>query len=73
MTARWKQLDTPDIQQLLNNAELVSNIKSTSDWSYSTSSYASLYLHIARDAGCFINPFFHLVCTLLSQAGCQLH
>jgi hypothetical protein len=49
---------TPGIQQLLNDAELVSDVKSASDWSYSASSYASPYLRIAGDAGCFIDPFF---------------
>ncbi|GBF64191.1 flavine halogenase [Trichophyton mentagrophytes] len=48
----------PGIWQLLDNAELVSDLKSASDWSYSASSYASPYLRIAGDAGCFIDPFF---------------
>ncbi|KAF7168573.1 hypothetical protein CNMCM5623_001555 [Aspergillus felis] len=50
--------NTPGIQQLLNDAELVSHVKSASDWSYSASSYASPYLRIVGDAGCFIDPFF---------------
>ncbi|KAF3483149.1 CrpH protein [Arthroderma uncinatum] len=48
----------PGIWQLLDKAELVSDLKSASDWSYSASSYASPYLRIVGDAGCFIDPFF---------------
>ncbi len=49
---------TPEISELLVDAELVSDIKAASDWSYSASSYASPYVRIAGDAGCFIDPFF---------------
>jgi flavin-dependent dehydrogenase len=48
----------PEIQALLEGAELVSDIKAASDWSYSASSYASPNVRISGDAGCFIDPFF---------------
>ena len=48
----------PEIWELLSEAELVSDIKAASDWSYSASSYASPYVRISGDAGCFIDPFF---------------
>ncbi|KAL8758951.1 MAG: hypothetical protein Q9199_001111 [Rusavskia elegans] len=41
-----------------NGGELISEIKSASDYSYSASSYASPYVRIVGDAGCFIDPFF---------------
>ncbi|KAH8423426.1 NAD(P)/FAD-dependent oxidoreductase [Aspergillus melleus] len=50
--------EAPTTSSLLANARLVSDIKSASDWSYSASAYASPYLRIAGDAGCFIDPFF---------------
>lgn len=49
---------TPGIWDLLPKAELVSDVKSASDWSYSASTYASPFVRIAGDAGCFIDPFF---------------
>ncbi len=49
---------TPGIFNLLSEAELVSDIKAASDWSYSASTYASPYVRIVGDAGCFIDPFF---------------
>lgn len=49
---------SPGIKELLLNAELVSDVKSASDWSYSASAYASPRVRIAGDAGCFIDPFF---------------
>ncbi|CAL8581248.1 hypothetical protein XPA_006948 [Xanthoria parietina] len=52
---------TPNLCKLVaigDGAELVSEIKSASDYSYSASSYASPYLRIVGDAGCFIDPFF---------------
>lgn len=52
---------TPNLYKLLANGdggELVSEIKSASDYSYSASSYASPYTRIVGDAGCFIDPFF---------------
>ncbi|EFX04254.1 flavin-dependent halogenase O-methyltransferase bifunctional protein [Grosmannia clavigera kw1407] len=48
----------PGIKELLANAELVSEIKSASDWSYSASSYALPGVRIVGDAGAFIDPFF---------------
>ncbi|KAI1099511.1 FAD/NAD(P)-binding domain-containing protein [Jackrogersella minutella] len=48
----------PGIKGLLSNGELISEIRSASDWSYSASSYALPYARIAGDAGSFIDPFF---------------
>lgn len=48
----------PIISEALGDAELTTEIHSASDWSYSASTYASPYLRIVGDAGCFIDPFF---------------
>lgn len=48
----------PGIKALLEKGEIVSEVKSASDWSYSASSYAFPHVRIAGDAGCFIDPFF---------------
>ncbi|MCJ1251842.1 hypothetical protein MMC30_009080 [Trapelia coarctata] len=48
----------PQISQLLENAEIVSDIKQASDWSYSASAYAGPHFRLAGDAGCFIDPYF---------------
>lgn len=51
----------PNLYKLLSNGdggELISDIRSASDYSYSASSYASPYVRIVGDAGCFIDPFF---------------
>ncbi|KAI4173221.1 MAG: hypothetical protein LQ348_006625 [Seirophora lacunosa] len=51
----------PNLYELLldgDGGELVSDIKSASDYSYSASSYASPYARIVGDAGCFIDPYF---------------
>ncbi|KAK3297914.1 O-methyltransferase-domain-containing protein [Chaetomium fimeti] len=48
----------PGIRELLSKAELVSDVKSASDWSYSADSYAFPYARIVGDAGCFIDPYF---------------
>jgi flavin-dependent dehydrogenase len=48
----------PGINELLCRAEMVSEIRSASDWSYSAESYASPYIRIVGDAGCFVDPFF---------------
>jgi hypothetical protein len=40
------------------NAELETEVKHASDWSYSASAYASPYARIVGDAGCFIDPYF---------------
>ncbi|KAG8527858.1 uncharacterized protein KY384_006774 [Bacidia gigantensis] len=50
--------EVPGVQNLLKDATLVSDVKQASDWSYSASTYASPYVRIAGDAGCFIDPFF---------------
>ncbi|XRM47837.1 hypothetical protein ABZX51_010794 [Aspergillus tubingensis] len=43
---------------LVEDAELVSEVKSASDWSYNASSYAAANVRIVGDAGCFIDPLF---------------
>ncbi|KAM7194538.1 hypothetical protein V8F20_007894 [Naviculisporaceae sp. PSN 640] len=48
----------PGIKELLSKAELVSDVKSASDWSYSASKYAMPGARIVGDAGAFIDPFF---------------
>lgn len=48
----------PGIKDLLANGELISEIKSASDWSYSASCYGFPGVRIAGDAGSFIDPFF---------------
>ncbi|KAF2667281.1 non-heme halogenase [Microthyrium microscopicum] len=50
----------PNIIQLISGteSELVTEIKSASDWSYNASVYSCPYTRIAGDAGCFIDPFF---------------
>ncbi|KAL9007363.1 MAG: hypothetical protein Q9173_007345, partial [Seirophora scorigena] len=49
---------TPVVKVLGDSAELNSDIKSSSDWSYSASGYFSSHIHILRDAGCFVDAFF---------------
>ena len=46
------------VAKLLSEAELASDIKHASDWSYYASTYASPYLRIVGDAGAFIDPYF---------------
>ena len=46
------------VTHLLSEAELATDIKHASDWSYSASSYASPHLRIVGDAGAFIDPYF---------------
>ena len=46
------------VAHLLSKAELSTDIKYASDWSYSASTYASPYLRIVGDAGAFIDPYF---------------
>lgn len=46
------------VAHLLSKAELSTDIKYASDWSYSASAYASPYLRIVGDAGAFIDPYF---------------
>ena len=50
--------ETPGLAPLLADATLVTDVKSASDWSYNAPAYASPYVRIAGDAGCFIDPFF---------------
>ena len=59
----------PGIEKLLAQAELVSDIKSASDWSYSASSYASPGVRLVGDAGCFIDPFFSTGVHLAMSSG----
>ncbi|KAI3390924.1 hypothetical protein diail_8351, partial [Diaporthe ilicicola] len=49
---------SPEINERLVDAELVTNIKAASDWSYSAAAYAGLNFRIVGDAGCFIDPYF---------------
>lgn len=46
------------IHERLAEAELVSNVKAASDWSYSASAYAGPNFRLVGDAGCFIDPYF---------------
>lgn len=48
----------PTIGELLAPAELVSDIKQATDYSYSATAYAGPNFRIVGDAGCFIDPFF---------------
>ncbi|KAH8879034.1 radH flavin-dependent halogenase [Thozetella sp. PMI_491] len=49
----------PMITDLISNAELVSpQLKSASDFSYHSSTYAFPYARVIGDAGAFIDPFF---------------
>lgn len=48
----------PDLSKLIENGELITDIKAASDYSYSASGYAIPYARIAGDAGCFIDPYF---------------
>ncbi|KAH6692166.1 hypothetical protein BKA61DRAFT_584771 [Leptodontidium sp. MPI-SDFR-AT-0119] len=48
----------PGVQSLLKDAEIVSDLKQASDWSYSASAYAGPHFRIIGDAGCFVDPYF---------------
>jgi len=48
----------PTIAGLLESAELVSDVKQATDYSYRASAYAGPHFRIVGDAGCFIDPFF---------------
>ncbi|KUL83536.1 hypothetical protein ZTR_10554 [Talaromyces verruculosus] len=50
--------DAHGVTHLLQNAELDTEVKHASDWSYSASEYASPYVRVVGDAGCFIDPYF---------------
>ena len=48
----------PRLNGYLSEGEMVSEIKSASDYSYNSSSYAFSHARVVGDAGCFIDPFF---------------
>ena len=48
----------PLIKGFMEEAEMLAGCKSASNYSYSASAYASPYLRIVGDAGCFIDPYF---------------
>ncbi|KAK6505858.1 hypothetical protein TWF481_007748 [Arthrobotrys musiformis] len=48
----------PKTRELLKDAELVSDTKSASDWSYTASTYHLPNARICGDAGSFIDPLF---------------
>jgi flavine halogenase len=48
----------PNALRILGDAEIVTEIKQASDWSYSAPAYSSPYVRIVGDAGCFIDPYF---------------
>ena len=50
--------EAPGVAHLVSQAELSSDIKYASDWSYCASSYASPYTRIVGDAGAFVDPYF---------------
>lgn len=49
---------TPSVLELIGNGTRVSDVKSASDYSYHSSSYAFPHARVVGDAGCFIDPFF---------------
>ncbi|KAJ5955303.1 FAD/NAD(P)-binding domain-containing protein, partial [Penicillium viridicatum] len=48
----------PQISAMLSDAEIVSDMKQASDWSYSASAYAGPYFRIIGDAAAFVDPYF---------------
>ncbi|KAI9046065.1 NAD(P)/FAD-dependent oxidoreductase [Aspergillus affinis] len=48
----------PNITDMLSNARCETSVRSASDYSYSSASYAIPYARVVGDAGCFIDPFF---------------
>lgn len=48
----------PRTRELLSEAEVVTDVKSASDWSYTASSYHLPNARICGDAGSFIDPLF---------------
>jgi hypothetical protein len=48
----------PQINEMLSGAEMVSEVKQASDWSYSASAYAGPHFRLVGDAGCFVDPYF---------------
>ncbi|KAE8346272.1 hypothetical protein BDV24DRAFT_147493 [Aspergillus arachidicola] len=53
----WLKL-APRLNGYLTGGKMVTGLKSASDFSYDSSSYAFPYARVAGDAGCFIDPFF---------------
>ncbi|KAL9047357.1 MAG: hypothetical protein Q9214_000041 [Letrouitia sp. 1 TL-2023] len=66
----------PHLFEFLSGGEVVTEIKSASDFSYSSSSYAFPYARIVGDAGCFIDPYFssgvHLAITSALSAAATI-
>lgn len=48
----------PRLNGYLSGGEMVTEVKSASDYSYNSSSYSVPYGRVIGDAGCFIDPFF---------------
>lgn len=48
----------PQIYDMVQDAEMLSDVKQASDWSYSAGAYAGPHFRLAGDAGCFIDPYF---------------
>src|SRR6202012_5987955 len=48
----------PQISDMLLDAEIVSDMRQASDWSYSASAYAGPYFRIVGDAAAFVDPYF---------------
>lgn len=48
----------PQISAMLSDAEIVSDMKQASDWSYSASAYTGPYFRIIGDAAAFVDPYF---------------
>ncbi|KIM92949.1 hypothetical protein OIDMADRAFT_62072 [Oidiodendron maius Zn] len=48
----------PTIADLLEPAELVSEVRQATDYSYRANAYAGPHFRMVGDAGCFIDPFF---------------
>ncbi|KAI0139643.1 FAD/NAD(P)-binding domain-containing protein [Xylariaceae sp. FL1272] len=48
----------PQITDMLSEAEIVTEMKQASDWSYSASAYAGPHFRIVGDAAAFVDPYF---------------
>lgn len=59
----------PQIKSLLEGAEMVSETRQASDWSYSASAYAGPHFRLVGDAGCFVDPYFSSGVHLAITAG----
>jgi flavin-dependent dehydrogenase len=66
----------PMLLELVGSGKQATGVKSASDYSYHSSSYAFPYARIVGDAGCFIDPFFssgvHLAATGGLAAGTSI-